>query len=341
MSRLTRIMDVPTALLPLWLLAAIVLAATAAASAASAASAAGLPPLAAVAIAAALSWTAAVGSRIALARRGRTGFEDMPSADLDYNDSPSVQGIAQLLNTAVWIGVGASAGALVRAVGIRAADDVWGVFPAWFAIGVVAAAPALTEADARYGLWIRRRRLREEDEIRGAGRSLAAGPARGPSPVVPLARGKAWAFVAMTGLAAAGCAAGAIAGDLGPIERIALVVAAPVLVFVATEFARIARAPHFLRLTPTGADLLATGEIPWEAIDLADVSAHSSARWLTLSLAEPLADQPWVTPGIRRLAKRSKGEAVEAMLRFSARPAREIAAELDRTGRVEVEAFLA
>jgi hypothetical protein len=137
------IVDAPKALLPLWLVAIIAVAATAAGTGAAEL---GVPALAAVAIAAVASWVPALLTRVGLARRGRAGFQDMPSADLDYNDSGSVQTAARLLNTAAWFGAGFAASALVGAAGLSAEGDVW-LFPADLVIGVVSAYPALTEAD--------------------------------------------------------------------------------------------------------------------------------------------------------------------------------------------------
>lgn len=340
MSRLFRVLNGPKALLPLWLLALIVLGATAVAAAAGEA---GLPPLAAAAIAAVVSWGASLQSRVVLARRGRTGYEDMPSADLEYNDSPGVQGVAEMLNTFGWFGSGLAAGALVRAAGLDPGGEIW-VVPTWVFVGFVAAAPVLTETDARYGLWVRRRRLREEEAIRGSGTEESPAPDTDPAAVtvIPLNRAKIWAFVAMALALAAVCGGfGVLGTDISIVERVLMLLGVPLFVGAAVVTGRLARAPHFLRLTRTGADLMGAGEIPWSAIGSADVSAHSAARWLALALKEPVGDQPWATPRLRRMTKRSGGDDAEAMLRFSARPAPEIMAAIRATGRVETEAYLA
>ena len=95
-------------------------------------------------------------------------------------------------------------------------------------------------------------------------------------------------------------------------------------------------APYFLRVTPSGADLLGTGEVPWDAITFVSVASHTRTRWFGLystSRSGTLPDEA------ARTAQR--GDELEAMLRLSGWPAEQVTAAARRTGDVEVHAFLA
>jgi hypothetical protein len=344
-----RFIDAPKALLPLWLLVAIVLAATFAGSAMADAAVSGW---AGAIVAALVSWPAAMAARRELAKRGRTGFEELPSADWDYNDSPGVQAVTEIANTVVWFGGGAAAGALASAAGAGTGDgDLWGI-PAWLLCGFVAAAPAMSESDARIGLWVRTRRVEDEERIEGeAGDADEPVPlADHPAPptaadgsvVVPLKRRSAllWGIGSLAGGIACLLIA-LLADDVSGVERVILLVAAPGFTIAAFGWVRQVRAPYFLRVTPTGADLLGAGEVPWDAITFVSVATHSRTRWFGLSLAEPLGDQPWATARMKPLARRSDGAELEAMLRLSSWPAERVTAAARRVGDVDVEAFLA
>jgi hypothetical protein len=306
-----------------------------------------------MAVAAAVSWPLAMTARRMLAARGRTGFDDLPSADFDYDDSALVRFNSQMLDTATVIGVGALAGWLFDLAGAGGGTE-WGL-PVWLLCGWVAAAPAMWEADARYGLRIRRKRLREEALIEGRVEDRVEEedeePGFTPDPepvpltdaiVVPIARGRVAAIGALTLAAGIGCVALGLAGsDMDAFGRVAILVSGPVLLFVSTMWFRYLRRPYFLRLASTGADLLGAGEVPWEAIIAADVMSQSLNRWFSLALVDPLGDQPWATRAMKPLARMSKGEDLSAMTRLSAWPADRIAAAVRSTGRVEVHAFLA
>ena len=340
-------LSAPKALLPLWLLAAIVLAGTAAGVVAGEA---GANAYVAMGVAAAVSWPAAMVARRMLAARGRTGFEDLPSADFDYNDSSFVQANSRLLDSVAIFVTGTLAGLVFHLTGLDGTSAF--EIPGWVLCGWVAAGPVMWEADARYGLRVRRKRLREEALIEGRaeeGVEEDSGPAPESSPVpltdavvVPIHRRRvvAWGLFALAmGL---GCLAlGIAASDMNGFERVAVLVGGPCFVFVSTIWFRHLRRPYFLRLTSTGADLLGAGEVPWDAIESTDVSSHSLNRWFALVLEEPLGDQPWATPRMKPLAKMSKGSELTAMTRVSAWPADRLAAAVRQTGRVEVEAYLA
>ena len=333
MRRLFALTDAPKALLPAWLLAVIVLGAT---FLATASVEIGVPAPVAAAIAAAVSWGCAGVARVRLARQGRTGYTDMPSADYDYNASNGVQLVMRYLGLVSLLGPGVGAGALAYAAGLGRTGTVW-VVPPWLAIGVIAAFPVVIEADARYGLWVRRRRLREEEEIRTA----SSPPTAGEPIVVPLARDLAWLWAAGFLVSAAFCAGFALVGDEGPLARVMCLVAAPICVYLSIQWLRYTRAPHFLRAGAAGVDLLGAGEIPWSAIEMADINESQSNRWVALTLAEPVSDQAWATPAVRRFTKRSNGARVELPLRLSEWPASGVAAALRDVGHVRVEAFLA
>lgn len=350
MGRLSEILDKPKALLPLWLLAALVIGATVIAAAASEL---GAPPGIAAAVAAVVSWGGAWAARLSMARRGRAGFDELPSAE--YDSSLRVRAVSKTLSTAAWLTCAVVAYFVARAVGLGGHGDLW-FLPALVAVAAIAAAPAMTEADARHGLRVQRRRQAEEARIRGEAPASAEEPALAEvleeataadsELVVPLRRGVAWAWFA--GMVAAGIGCGllaAFASGMGLFERIVVGVGAPLFVFVGFQYVRIARAPYFLRVTATGADLMGAGEIPWDAIGAADITAYTYGRALCFVFAEDLprdgSAPAWATPEIRRLARRSKGMRVEGMLRMSAWPGERVAARLRRTGRVEVDAFLA
>jgi hypothetical protein len=234
----------------------------------------------------------------------------------------------------------------VQATGLGE-GDIWDISAA-FVVGFVAAAPALNESDARIGLWVRRRREREEALIEGAEHEPAPEPVplsdeiAGDTVTIPIDRGTSirWGVGCFLGAAAALLIA-LLAADVSVVEQVILLASAPFVAYAGYRTLLFLRRPYFLRIAPGGADLLGAGEIPWDAIASADVVSHSRARWLALSLTEPLTDQAWATDEIRKLAKRSGGEDVEALLRFCDWPAERVAVAVRRTGRVGVEAYLA
>jgi len=210
------------------------------------------------------------------------------------------------------------------------------------------------EADARYGLRVYRRRLREEALIEGrpedAGEedsAVATLPEPAPEQigdavVVPIARGKVAGLGLLTLAMGAGCLAlGLLGTDDDLFGRVILLVGGPCFLYAGALWFRNLRRPYFLRLTSTGADLLGAGEVPWDAIASTDVSSHHLNRWFALVLDEPLGDQPWATDRMKPLAKTSKGAELSAMTRVAAWPADRVAGAVRQVGRVEVEAYLA
>lgn len=148
-----RFVDAPKALLPLWLLAVIVLVATVAGAAMADAAMSGWPG---AIVAVAISWPSVMLIRRELAKRGRTGFEDLPSAEWDDDAPPVARVFSEPVNTLVWFGAALAAGGLATAVGLGTDSDLVGI-PAWMACGGLAAGPVRIECDARIALWARRR----------------------------------------------------------------------------------------------------------------------------------------------------------------------------------------
>lgn len=348
LGRLLRFSDEPKALLPWWLLVVVV---PAGAFAGVGAHEAGAPGAVAAAVSVLVSAGSAALARRELARRGRRGFEDWPSADWEYAGDLKVGPLAELLNTAVLFGGGAAAGALVLATGMGH-EDIW-LFPAWLACGVLAAWPALDEVDARHALRVRRKREEEEARIRAAaglddrgdGREgdgpdeTRHAPAAGGVITVPVNRAATVRWTLFLLAFAAGCGAVAVLSD-DTYGRVVCGLAVPAAAIGAWGLSTYLRAPVFLRLTPSGAEILGDGEVPWSAIVGVDLAQYAGQRWLNLLLDEPVGDAMWATSAIRRAARRSKGSAVDLPMRFCAWPAEEVLAAVRAHGVEDIEVVL-
>ena len=344
---MSRFLDAPKALLPLWMVLAISTVATAAGGVVADA---GAPSWAGVAVSALVCWPVAHWARLRLAARGTTGFEDLPSADLDYNDSPGLQFVAEMGLLVVLFGGGAAVGALVAAAGLGE-GLVWGVFPVWLACGVLAAWPLGTEFDSRLGLWARRRRIDEEEAILAAAGAPRGAPSASPQParmglgseavVVGVNRrtGVLWCvlFLAFGG----GMLLLGLLGDVSAIERFFLLIAAPFMLVALWRWQQLARAPWFLRLTDEGVDVLGAGPIPWSVVEAAGITRGPIGHSLLIWLSEPVEEQPWATPRLRRMSKGHGGGCVEATAKLADAHPGELLGALRTRGVEDVDVAIA
>lgn len=282
------------ALLPPWLLAAILVAASAAGAAVLGA---GGGDIAGAVTGGIVSWGGVFGARRLLARRGHRSFEELPSADWEEDRSFVRQGWIGCLATLAWV-----AGVVVLAVGIAPLVE-GGEY-----VALVVALPLWTEADARLALWARRRRRRQAEHLRAAAagdRPAEAGASTVPE-TIPLRRWKAVLFTVLTALAAPAALGFAVFADTDVVGRVAVGICAPILAFSSFRWAAMARAPWFLRADARGADLLGAGPVPWDEIALVEVNALYGMRWLEIALVDDAAARaaPWWNRAHRLLLQR-------------------------------------
>jgi len=272
------------ALLPLWLLAALIAAGAAAGAWVLDVSAS---VLAGALAAAAVAWGGAFVARRVLVRLGHRAFDGLPSADSEAGGRGTSAHLASMVG---WVVTFAAVRAGLGATGLATGDDgVW--------LAGVASFPVWNEVDARLGVRARRRRREAARRLREAGEDPAAVPSG--EHTVALRRLRPVATTAAAVLGAAGAAAFAVLGDdVAPFVRIAFGACVPVLFLVARVWLRIATAPFFLRVDPRGADLLGAGPVPWPAIAAFEVTAAEGRRWIELVLADEEDEAraaPWFT----------------------------------------------
>jgi hypothetical protein len=318
--------------------------------------------VAAVIVAAVVSWGGVLFARRARAARGRRDSGELVSGDVEV-----AAGLRSYVTRVVPLfaflaGFGVIAG-LLSALGVEG-PELAGLEPSE-ALAFVLAAPLWLDVDARLSARAARRRGDEASRLRAAADPVRADAARGTTreewkatsraarlelreeagqiAELPAGGWRAWSLA--LGLVATGLAivvAVYLDHGLGIIgELVGLATGAGMALLGAMLVRVLVTAPYFLRLTPTGLVLMGAGEVPWEAVRSVDVVADSGLKILNVMLAPevPRAER-WYTDAHARLSRRVGDDGIGATLLFCPRPPEIVLRAIRARSRVLVDVDL-